>query len=303
MLRGFRKEIGKNWILFLMVLPLLAYFFIFCYIPMPGIYMAFTNYTFKGGLFGSPFVGLDNFKFLYRNLLSMTKTTVLYNLAFIGIGTFLEVFVAILFSEIAGKMYKKIAQSMLFLPYFVSYVLIGAFVYNIFNYEYGAMNTLLTSLGMERYDVYSDVGAWKYIITAFYLWKNIGVGTVIYLASITSINDELFEAARIDGASVLQEIRYITLPHLKSTIIVVLLLKLSGILKGQFDLFYQIIGDNGMLYRATDILDTYVFRSVAKTFNVGFGTAAGLYQSLFGFLLVVTINGILRKVDSENVLF
>lgn len=286
-----------------MVLPLLVYFLIFFYIPMPGIYMAFTNYTFKGGLFGSPFVGFDNFKFLYRNLLSMTQTTVLYNLAFIGIGTFLEVFVAILFSEIAGKFYKKLAQSMLFLPYFVSYVLIGAFIYNIFNYEYGAMNTLLASLGLERYDVYSDVGAWKYIITAFYLWKNIGVGTVIYLASITSINDELFEAARIDGANVIQEIRFITLPHLKSTIIVVLLLKLSGILKGQFDLFYQIIGDNGVLYKATDILDTYVFRSVAKTFNVGFGTAAGLYQSLFGFILVVTINGILRKVDSENVLF
>jgi len=192
---------------------------------------------------------------------------------------------------------------LLFLPYFVSYVLIGAFVYNIFNYEYGAMNTLLVSLGFQKYDVYSDVSAWKYIITAFYLWKNIGVGTVIYLAAITNISEELFEAARIDGANIFQEIGYITLPHLKATVITMLLLSLSGILKGQFDLFYQIVGDNGVLYKATDILDTYVFRSVAKTFNVGFGTAAGLYQSLFGFILVVVINGILRKADKENALF
>lgn len=165
------------------------------------------------------------------------------------------------------------------------------------------MNSLLVSMGFERYDVYSDVGVWKYIITAFYLWKNVGVGTVIYLAAITSIDEGLYEAARIDGANAWQEIRYITLPCLRPTVITMLMLRLSSILKGQFDLFYQIVGDNGILYSATDILDTYVFRSVTKTFNVGFGTAAGLYQSLFGFVLVLLMNWLIRKIDSDYALF
>lgn len=297
------KEIRKNWILFLMLLPLVAYFIIFYYIPMPGIYMAFTKFDFKGGVFGSPFVGMKNFEFLARDLLAMTKTTILYNLVFIGVGMSLEVTMAIIFSELGGKIYKKLTQSMLFLPYFISYVLIDAFVYNIFSYEYGAMNTMLTSLGFERYDVYADVGIWKYIITFFYLWKNLGVGTVIYLAAITNIDQSLYEAAKIDGAGVWQEIRYIALPHLKTTFITLLLLCISNILKGQFDLFYQIVGNNGTLYKVTDIIDTYVFRSVTKTFNVGFGTAAGLYQSLFGFILVLTVNFIIRKIDEESALF
>ena len=256
--------------------------------------MAFTQYNIRDGIFGSKFVGLDNFKFLYQNLLSMTKTTILYNLVFIVLGYIFELGLAIIFSELACKIYKKVCQSFLFLPYFISYVIIGAFVYNIFNYEYGSMNSILTMLGM---------GVWKYIITAFYLWKNIGVGTVIYLAAITNIDQSLYEAARIDGANIFQEIRYITIPHIVPTMITLGLLKLSSILKGQFDLFYQIVGDNGILYSATDILDTYVFRSVTKTFNVGFGTAAGLYQSLFGFLLVVIVNTVIRKVDSDYALF
>lgn len=289
--------------LFLMITPMVIYFIIFYYVPMPGVYMAFTRYTYQGGIFGSPFVGLDNFRFLADNLLSMTRTTILYNLVFIGLGTLLEVMMAIMFSEMNVKWFKKTAQSMLFLPYFISYVLLGAFVYNIFNYEYGAMNSLLVSMGFERYDVYSDVGVWKYIITAFYLWKNVGVGTVIYLAAITSIDEGLYEAARIDGANAWQEIRYITLPCLRPTVITMLMLRLSSILKGQFDLFYQIVGDNGILYSATDILDTYVFRSVTKTFNVGFGTAAGLYQSLFGFVLVLLMNWLIRKIDSDYALF
>ena len=301
--RSMARELKKNRILFFMLAPMVAYFIIFYYIPMPGVYMAFTKYNFQGGIFGSPFVGLDNFKFLAHNLLSMTKTTILYNLAFIGIGTVLEVGMAIMFSEMKTKWFKKTAQSILFLPYFISYVLLGAFVYNIFNYEYGAMNSMLVSMGMERYDVYSDVGVWKYIITFFYLWKNVGVGMVIYLAAITSIDEGLYEAARVDGANAWHEIRYITLPCLKPTVITMLMLRLSSILKGQFDLFYQIVGDNGILYKATDILDTYVFRSVTKTFNVGFGTAAGLYQSLFGFLLVLLVNWIIRRIDADYALF
>lgn len=302
-LKTLLKEVRRNWLLFLMVLPMIVYFVVFFYIPMPGAYMAFTRYTYQGGIFGSPFVGLDNFKFLGHNLLSMTKTTILYNLVFIGLGTLLEVSMAIMFSEMTAKWFKKVAQSALFLPYFISYVLLGAFIYNIFNYEYGAMNSMFVSLGLERYDVYSDVGIWKYIITFFYLWKNVGVGTVIYLSAITSIDEGLYEAARIDGANAWHEIRYITLPGLKPTVITMLMLRLSNILKGQFDLFYQIVGDNGLLYKATDILDTYVFRSMTKTFNVGFGSAAGLYQSLVGLVLVLIVNWCIHKIDSDYALF
>jgi putative aldouronate transport system permease protein len=291
-----------------MIAPTLLFFIIFAYIPMVGVYYAFTHFNFSGGLFGSPFCGIDNFKFLFTGgwhavILKLSANTVLYNLAFILLGSICQMMIAIILSELAAKWFKKLTHSLMFLPYFISYVIVGVFIYNIFNYDYGLFNNILKGLGLEAADFYGMPGAWKYIITASYLWKNIGYGSIIYLAAIVGIDGSIYEAAEIDGASIVQKIRLITLPLLKPTFVLLLLFSLGGIMRGQFELFYQVIGRNGLLYNATDIIDTYVYRALAVNFDIGLGTAAGLYQSLFGFILVMTVNYIVRKIDSDYALF
>ncbi|RXZ79105.1 sugar ABC transporter permease [Paenibacillaceae bacterium] len=301
----FFKELSKNRVLFLMILPALLFFVTFAYFPMVGVYYAFTNYSFDGGLFGSPFVGMQNFQFLFESgtLYALTKNTVLYNLAFIFLGNIMQLICAVFLSELIGKWFKKTTQSIMFLPFFISFVLVGAFVYNLFNFETGFINAMFRQLGLEPYDFYMNTTPWIYIIIFFNVWKGLGYGTVIYLAAIMGISDEYHEAAKIDGANIFKRIRYITIPLLKPTFILLILLSLGGILKGQFDLFYQIIGNNGMLYETTDIIDTYVYRSLAVNFDMGMGTAAGLYQSFFGFVLVITVNWIVRKVQKDYALF
>ncbi|MBY9081397.1 sugar ABC transporter permease [Paenibacillus sp. HN-1] len=288
-----------------MLLPTILFFLVFNYFPMVGIYYAFTQYDFNTSLFNAKFIGLQNFEFLWKSgtLLKLTLNTIGYNVAFIVLGHVLAIAVAILLSELRGKWFKKITQSVMFLPYFVSFVILSVIVYNIFNYDNGFFNTLLTSLGAEPVDVYNKPWVWIFLIILFFLWKNLGYNMVIYLATITGISDEYYEAAKIDGANIFQRIWYITVPMLKSTFIVLLLFALGSIMKGQFDLFYQLIGNNGVLYNTTDILDTYVYRSLKVTFDMGMATAAGLYQSLFGFVLIMTVNYIIRKINDDYALF
>ena len=180
---------------------------------------------------------------------------------------------------------------------------LGVLIYNVFNYEYGMANGILKFFGMEPVNFYSRPEIWKYVIIAVNLWKGIGYGMVVYLAAIMGLDQGIYEAASIDGANVFKRIWYLTIPLLKPTFIMLILFSLGGILKGQFDLFYQIIGNNGQLYAATDIIDTYVYRSLTVNFDVGLGTAAGLYQSFFGMILVLTVNFIVRKLDEESALF
>ncbi|MCP1308081.1 ABC transporter permease [Paenibacillus tyrfis] len=299
------KDFRANRVLWLMILPALLFFAVFSYLPMVGVYYAFTNYRFDGGLFGSPFVGMQNFEFLFESgvLYNLTKNTILYNLAFILLGNALQLLCAVFLSELPGKLFKKTTQSVMFLPFFISFVLVGAFVFNLFNSDTGVVNTVLKQLGLPPYDFYLNTEPWKYIIVFFHVWKGLGYGTVIYLAAIMSISDEYHEAAKIDGANIFQRIRHITLPLLVPTFILLILLSLGGILKGQFDLFYQIIGNNGMLFESTDIIDTYVYRSLTVNFDMGMGTAAGLYQSFFGFLLVILVNYVIKKARSDYALF
>lgn len=299
------KDFRVNRVLWMMILPALIFFAVFSYLPMVGVYYAFTNYRFDGGLFGSPFVGMQNFKFLFESgvLYNLTKNTILYNLAFILLGNALQLLCAVFLSELPGKLFKKTTQSVMFLPFFISFVLVGAFVFNLFNSDTGVVNTVLKQLGLPPYDFYLNTEPWKYIIVFFHVWKGLGYGTVIYLAAIMSISDEYHEAAKIDGANIFQRIRHITLPLLVPTFILLILLSLGGILKGQFDLFYQIIGNNGMLFDSTDIIDTYVYRSLTVNFDMGMGTAAGLYQSFFGFLLVMLVNYVIKKARSDYALF
>lgn len=299
------RDLQRNRTLYLMILPTILFFLIFSYLPMVGVYFAFTSFNFNDGLFGSPFVGFYNFKFLYLSgdLFNITKNTILYNLVFILGGNLLQAGTAIVLNELRSKLFKKVAQSMMFLPYFISYVLVGTFVYSIFNYDFGLFNQLRESLGWEPINVYSEPSYWKYIITSAYMWKWIGYGTVIYLASIMSIDPQLYEAAGIDGASKLRQIRYITGPLLIPTFILLVLFSLGNILKGQFDLFYNLVGQNGVLYGTTDIIDTYVYRSLMVSFDMGMGAAAGLYQSTFGLVVIVAVNALIRRYKEEYALF
>lgn len=288
-----------------MILPAVLYFVIFHYTTMIGFLFAFKRYRISLGLFKSPWVGFENFRFMILSgtLWIITRNTILYNIAFILIGNFLQITMAIILSELSSKLFKKIAQSLMFLPYFVSYVILSVLVYNIFNYETGAMNAFLGNLGLESIDVYSKIGLWKYILTTFHVWKWLGHGSVIYFAAIMSIDETLYEAAGIDGANIMQKITRITLPSLKPTIAILLLLAVGRIMRGQFELFYQIVGDNGQLYKSTDIIDTFVFRSLVKTFDISMGTAAGLYQSVMGLLIILVTNYTVKQLNEDYALF
>jgi len=303
--KGFLFELNKNKIMFAMLMPTIIFFLINSYFPMIGIYYAFTSYDFAGGLFGSPFVGLDNFKFLVQSgmLWKLTINTIGYNVVFIALGNILAIAVAILLSEIRGKLFKKLTQSIMFLPYFMSFVLLSVLAYNMFNFESGFVNQVLKSMGFAAVDIYNTPWLWPILITLFYIWKNLGYSMVIYLAAIMGIGDEYYEAAKIDGANILQRIWHITVPMLKPTFVILLLFALGSIMKGQFDLFYQLVGNNGLLYDVTDIIDTYVYRSLKVNFDIGMATAAGLYQSLFGFVLIMTVNYIIKKINEDYALF
>ena len=299
------QEISKNRVMFLMILPVLIYFFVFGYILMPGAYIAFVNYKYNAGIFGSKFVGLKNFEFLLINgdLWRITRNTVMYNLFFILLGGFIEVTLAIMLSQIKNILFKRVSQSVILFPYFISFVIVGVFAFSMFNYATGSVNNLLVSLGFPKHDFYSDPGAWKYIIFAFNTWKGMGYGIIIYLAAILGIDAEIYEAANIDGATAFQKIRFITVPHLKATFIMLLLFNLGGILRGQFDLFYNLIGNNSVLFEQTDIIDTYVYRSLLGSFNFSNSAAVGLYQSTLGLIIVLSVNYIVKHIKPEYALF
>lgn len=302
---GFIEEFRRNWVLFLFLVPCFIFFLINNYLPMTGIYFAFTQFNFRDHLFASPFVGFKNFEFLVRSeILHLTQNTILYNIVFIVVGNVLQIFFAILISHVDKKRLRKTSQTMIFMPYFVSYVILRVLVFNMFEYEVGLVNNFVVSLGMPRIDFYNTPGYWPWLITAFYLWKNIGYGMVVYLATITGISTEYYEAAQIDGANIYQQIRYITIPLLKPTFIILLLYALGGIMKGQFELFYQLVGNNGTLFNVTDIFDTYVYRiTTTQPLSMGLGTAAGLFQSLFGFIVIIVTNVCIKHKNPEYALF
>ena len=303
--RGFLYEFRKNWVLFVMLIPVFIYFMINAYLPMLGVYFAFTSFNFRDGLWASPFIGFKNFEHLFKaDLYRLTRNTILYNLAFILIGNITQVIFAILISQIVTRWFKRLSQTLMFMPYFVSYVILKVLVYNLFEYKSGVINTMLVSSGLERIDFYNEPIYWPFFITVFYLWKHLGYGMVVYLASITSISDEYYEAAKIDGANVFKQIRYITLPLIKPTFVILLLYALGSIMKGQFELFYQIIGNNGVLYNVTDIFDTYVYRiTMTQPLHIGIGTAAGIYQAVFGFVVIIVTNYFVKKNNPDNALF
>jgi putative aldouronate transport system permease protein len=288
-----------------MFLPVAIYFIVFLYLPMPGIIIAFKNYNFSKGIFRSDWCGFENFRYFFKSgkLLLVTANTVVYNLIFLSFNTIVAVISGMMIYEMSGKYFKKTAQSFMFLPYFISWVTVSAFVYNIFNYDYGLLNNFLKSNNIRSFNLYSNPSIWYVFLPILYIWKNVGFSSVIYLSAIMSIDQTCFESAKIDGANVYQRMRYITLPFLKPTIITLLLLGLSRIMRGEFDMFYQLIGNNGLLYDKTDIIDTLVFRSLVGISDFGMAASAGLYQSMLCFLIILSINYIVRKTSKEYALF
>ncbi|MDF2646163.1 MAG: binding-protein-dependent transport system inner rane component [Paenibacillus sp.] len=295
---------SKKTLLF-MIAPAVLYFLLFSYVPMAGIVLAFKQYRYDLGIMGSPWVGFDNFKFFFMtgDAFRVTRNTMLYNAAFIIINNVLQIMVAILMAEIGSKLFRKTAQTLMFLPYFLSWVVVGAVAYNLFNYEHGTVNTLLRSLHIPELDIYTTPEYWKYILIFFSAWKAVGYGAVFYMASILSIDRETYEAAEIDGANVFQRIRYITLPSLRPTITILVLLAIGGIFRGDFGLFYQLVGNNGLLYQTTDVIDTYVYRSLLVNNEIGMSSAIGFYQSILCFATIMVTNFLVRKSDKENALF
>ena len=288
-----------------MCVPAIVFFFVFSYMPMPGAYIAFTNFQYNKGIWASPFVGLQNFQFLFMSgqLGLLLRNTILYNLAFIVLGNVLQLTFAILLNEVQSKRYKKVTQSMMFLPYFISDVLVSLLVYNLLNYDYGFISNLVRALGGEMPKVYQMAGAWPIIIVLVNLWKGTGYGTVVYFAAITGMDSSMLEAAQIDGANGFQRIRYIILPTLKPTVVILFLFAIGGILKGNFGLFYNLVGNNSMLFNTTDIIETYVYRSMMNSFNFSQSSAVGLFQSVVGFFIVIGANAFVKKLDSDYALF
>lgn len=309
-IKPYKKPLGKvirdNKVLMLMCLPAVLFFIIFAYCPMPGVYIAFTNYNFRDGIFGSPFVGFKNFEFLLKSgqLWLLTRNTIFYNLSFILLGNLLQITLAIMVNEIRCNWFKKVSQTIMFLPYFISAVLIGVLAFNILNYDTGALNTLIRETGGNPVKIYSMAGIWPFVIILCNIWQQTGYGSIVYFASICGIDSQIVEAAEVDGATSLQRIRYIILPSLKPTFIILMLFALGGIMKGNFGLFYNLIGPaNSQLFPSTDIIETFVFRTMMNQNNFATSSAVGLYQSLFGFLLVMFSNWVVKKIDPDYALF
>ena len=302
---GFLAEFKKNKPLFVMILPAVVLTVVMAYLPMSGLVLAFKNYRFDLGVFGSDWNGIENFRYLFESGTGwlITKNTIVYNLVNLITSQLLAIIIAIFISEINKKFFKKISQSLIFLPYFISWVIVGTFVFAIFNYETGLLNSIIKALGGDPVNVYEMPGIWPVIIACFNSWKWCGYNSVIYIAAIVGVDAEIYEAASVDGANIFQRIRNITLPSIRATIITMLLLNVGRILRGDFEMFYQIVGQNGQLFNATDVIDTYVFRSLLQNSNLGMSAAASLYQSVLCFVIIIVVNRIVKKVDESNALF
>ena len=303
--KGFFKKFYLYRVFLVMLLPAVLYTLIFSYYPMTGIVLAFKKYNYNGGIWGSPWNGLENFEFFFSSGQAglVTRNTVLYNIVFIILNAVVQIAVAILLTELTSKVYRKVTQSLMFLPYFISWVIVGIMAFNIFSSDYGFMNNIITALGGEKVLFYTTPEIWPFIIVFFNLWKNIGYGSVMYLAAIMGIDTSIYEAATIDGANVFQRIFHVTIPMIMPTTVILLLLSVGGIFKGNFDLFYNLVGSNGLLYNLTDVIDTLTFRALISSNNFGMASAIGLYQSLLCFITVVAVNKLVSLYDKDYTLF
>lgn len=301
-----KKQFKRYLPLFLMMLPGLAYLIINNYAPMFGLIIAFKNINFAQGIWGSDWIGLQNFEYLFKtqDAYIITRNTILYNGGFIILNLVIAVGIAILLNEIRSKIMARFYQSVVLLPFLISMVIVSYLVYAMLSIETGFMNkTVLPFLGLDAISWYSEAQYWPYILTIVHIWKSVGFYCVVYLAAIIGIDQEYYEAATLDGASKWQQIKSITLPLISPVITMMTLLAIGRIFYSDFGLFYQVPMDAGALSDTTNVIDTYVYRGLMQLGDIGMSSAAGLYQSLVGFILVLLANYIVRKINKDNALF
>ena len=301
-----KSSFRKYFPLYTMMIPGLIYLLVNNYIPMAGLIIAFKKVDFRLGILNSPWAGIDNFKYLFTSpdALIITRNTILYNVAFILINAIIGILFALLLNEVRSKVAKSVYQNFILLPYLISMVIVSYLVYAFLSNDTGLVNnSILKALGLKEIMWYQDTKYWPFIIIFVNTWKSFGFNCIIYLSTLVGISQDYYEAASIDGATRLQQIRTITLPMLKPTVIILSLLAIGRMFYSDFGLFYQVPMNQGILYDVTNVIDTYVYRALINLGDIGMSSAAGLYQSIVGFLFIVAANKIVKKVDKENALF
>ncbi|MDT8860205.1 ABC transporter permease subunit [Alkalihalobacillus sp. MEB130] len=292
--------------LFLLMFPGLLYLSINNYIPMFGLFIAFKDINFAQGIWGSDWVGFRNFEYLFstRDAWVITRNTILYNSAFIVFTMVAALALAILLNEVKNKLLARFYQSVVLLPYLISMVIISYLVFAVFSTRTGLMNqTILPLLGLDQVSWYTEAMHWPWILTSVKVWNDVGFFTVILFAAVIGISNEYYEAAKLDGATKWQQIRYITLPSIAPVIVMLVLIGIGKIFYSDFGLFYVVPMDSGPLYSTTNVIDTYVFRGLMQLGDISMSAAAGFYQSIVGFVLVVISNWLVRRKNKENALF
>ncbi|MEG1310992.1 MAG: ABC transporter permease subunit [Romboutsia sp.] len=294
----------------MMVLPGTIWLLVFSYLPMFGTVLAFKDFKITPGgfiqsLINSEWVWFDNFKFLFTSgdAFRITRNTVVYNLVFIVLGLIFAVFVAIALNEIANKRLAKIYQTSMLFPHFLSWVIVSYFVFSFLSMDKGMLNSILGVFGVEPISWYTESKYWPGILVFMNVWKGIGYGSIVYLAAIVGIDKTYYEAATIDGASKWQQIKNITIPLIVPLMIILTIMAIGGIFRSDFGLFYQVPRNSAVLYPVTDVIDTYIYKGLMSMGNIGMSTAAGLYQSIVGFILIMATNFAVKKIDPEYGLF
>lgn len=306
MMQQKRKMRKKNdLVLTGMALPPALFIFVFSYLPMLGLIIAFKDFKVSKGILGSAWCGLKNFKFFFQSTDAwiVLRNTIGMNLLFIALTLVVSVAIALMLNELRSRRTVKTIQTIMFFPYFLSWVVVSYMLYAFLNHNYGIINTALATLGLPSVAWYSESKYWPWILTFMYIWKNAGYNAIIYYASIMGIDESYYEAAAIDGATRRQITWRITLPLLKKIIICMTLLQIGRVMYSDFGLFYQLPRDMGALFSTTQVLDTYIFRMLRVTGNVGVSAAVGCFQAIVGFILIMTANGIVRKIDKESAMF
>lgn len=304
-----KKKINwKHWLPFyIMFIPGLVYLLINNYLPLYGLQLAFKQFSYRKGISGSDWIGFKNFKFLFAtdDAFIMIRNTLLYNVIWILIGIVFGVTVAILFNEVINKTAKKFYQTAILLPYLMSMTVVAYLVYAFLSTDTGLINNTILEgwLGKDGVSWYSESKFWPFILTFVQQWKQIGFGMLLYLSSIVGIDKTYYEAAMLDGATKWQQTKSITLPLLKPTIIMLMILNIGQIFRSDFGLFYQVPMNQGALYDTTQTIDTYVFRALLVNNNMGMSAAASFLQSVVGFIFIVAANAIVRKMDENSSLF
>ena len=300
------KKFKKFLPLYIMLIPGIAYLICNNYIPLLGLQLAFKKFSYAKGMWDSPWNGFDNFSFLFRgnDAFLMFRNTILYNAAFIVLGTILAITVAIMLNNVRSKKAKKIYQTVILIPYLISIVIVSYIVFGFLSADSGFLNNKLFGLlGIEPISWYVEKKYWPGILTLVHLWKGFGYSSIIYYSTIIGIDPTLYEAAAVDGATRWRQTLHVTLPSLKPTIITLTLMNIGRIMFSDFGLFYQVPMNSGPLMDVTQTIDTYVYRALMVNAQVGKSAASGLVQSILGFILVLTSNMIITKIDRENALF